>query len=250
MSLPSGILIGLKGRDRGHDVEPKDAAARRAVEYVHSGMTIGIGTGTTSAYAIAALGERVQSEGLQIRAVPTSVRSREMAQELHIPLIDLSDVDGLDLTIDGADEVDAGLNLIKGGGGALLREKIVASASRQLIIICDPDKIKPLLGAHPLPVAVVPFGHEATRRRLLQFTPHVTLRPDASNPARPFVTDDQLYIYDLQMSPINDPPALEADLRRIVGVAEVGLFIHMAARVIVGHADGHIQELLPPNASG
>ncbi len=227
-------------------MEPKEAAARRAVQSVQSGMTIGIGTGTTSAYAIQALGERVLREGLQIRAVPTSVRSREMAQSLNIPIISLSDVEGLDLTIDGADEVDASLNLIKGGGGALLREKIVASASRELIIICDPAKIKPLLGAHPLPVAVVPFGHETTRRRLLQFTPNVTLRLDASGPARPFVTDDQLYIYDLEMPPINDPPALEAALRRIVGVAEVGLFTHMAARVIVGYPDGHTQELLPP----
>ena len=230
-------------------MDAKEVAARRAVQYVQSGMTLGIGTGSTSAYAITALGERVKREALQIRAVPTSVRSREMAEELSIPLVDLSDVGQLDVTIDGADEVDKDLNLIKGGGGALLREKIVASASRELIIICDDSKIKPFLGARPLPVAVVPFGHEATYRRLRQLTPNITLRMDATNPALPFVTDDQLHIFDLDMKQIEDVAGCEAAIRRIVGVVEVGLFTRMAARVIVGYADGHAEELLPQEAA-
>lgn len=229
---------------KGGRVNPKEVAARKAVQYVKSGMTMGIGTGSTSEQAILALGERIKTEGLSIRAVPTSDHSRELAESLGIALVDFQQVQQLDLTIDGADEVDGNLNLIKGGGGALLREKIVASASRELIIICDDSKIKPLLGAHPLPVAVVPFGCEATRRRLLELTDTVILRTLASDSSAPFVTDDQLYIFDLQMGPIENPAALEAALRRIVGVVEVGLFTHMASRVVVGFEDGHTEELL------
>lgn len=227
-------------------MDPKEAAARHAVQYIQSGMTIGIGTGSTSAFAIDAIGERMQQENLKLRAIPTSDHSREQAKSLGIPLTGFAEATRLDLTIDGADEVDDALHLIKGGGGALLREKIVARASDQLIIICDHTKMKPHLGGHPLPVAVVPFGHEATRRRLHAFTDYVILRPDPHDPTRPFITDDQLYIYDLQMTPILDPPTLEAEIRRIVGVVEVGLFTHMASRVIVGYEDGHTEERLAP----
>ena len=223
-------------------MEPKDAAARKAVQYVQPNTIIGIGTGTTSAYAIRALGERVQREGLKIVAVPTSEQSRALAEQLGIPLADLSEVGTLDLTFDGADEVDADLNLIKGGGGALMREKIVASASRELVIIVDDSKVKPKLGAFPLPIAVVPFGHEATHRRLLEFTPNVALRMDKTDPSQPFITDDHLYIYDMQMGHIDDPPSLEIAIRRIVGVAEVGLFIKMTSRLVIGYADGHTEE--------
>lgn len=187
----------------------------------------------------------MRREALEIRAIPTSDHSRQQAEELGIPLISFADANRLDLTIDGADEVDTGLHLIKGGGGALLREKIVARASTQLIIICDDSKMKPHLGAHALPVAVVPFGHESTRRQLEVFTQKLTLRPDPRDPANPFVTDDQLFIYDLQMDIIPDPPALEKAIRAIVGVVEVGLFTHMASRVVVGYEDGHTEERLP-----
>lgn len=223
-------------------MNPKDAAARKAVQYVQPNTLIGIGTGSTSAFAIRALGERVQREGLKIVAVPTSEQSRVLAEQLGIPLADLSEVGMLDLTFDGADEVDDDLNLIKGGGGALLREKIVASASRELVIIVDDSKVKPKLGSFPLPIAVVPFGHEATHRRLLEFTPNVNLRMDKADPSHPFVTDDHLYIYDMQMGQIDDPPALELAIRRIVGVAEVGLFIRMTSRLVIGYADGHTEE--------
>jgi ribose 5-phosphate isomerase A len=227
-------------------MDAKEAAARKAVEYVQDGMTLGLGTGSTAAYVIQAIGERVQREELKVRGVPTSVRSREMAAALGIPLADLSDPDlgELDLTIDGADEVDRQFCLIKGGGGALLREKIVASAGRELIIVCDSSKIKPTLGAFPLPVAVAPFGHLATLRRLQTVTREVTLRVQADG--TPYVTDDGLYIYDLHMQLISDPPALERRLKKIVGVVEVGLFVELATRVVVGYEDGHTEELTPP----
>ncbi len=231
-------------------MEGKEAAARQAVTLIEDGMVIGLGTGTTSAFMLQALGERIANEGLRVRAVPTSVRSREMAEQYRIPLVELSEVVTLDMTIDGADEVDGALNLIKGGGGALVREKIVAAASRTFVVICDDSKIKPFLGAHPLPVAVVPFGVESTRQKLRRFTETVVIRlvPDDSNAYHgrtPFVTDDGLYIFDLHLGTIRDVPALEASLRSVVGVAEVGLFVQMASRVIVGYADGHTKELLP-----
>jgi ribose 5-phosphate isomerase A len=219
----------------------KEAAAQRAVMDVQDGMTIGIGTGSTSAFAIQALAERISREGLKIRAVPTSERSREMAQSLGIVLVDLSDekVGELDLMIDGADEVDERLNLIKGGGGALLREKIVAAASRELIIICDDSKCKRQLGAFPLPVAVVPFGYAATHRRLERLGAIAELR--SGSDGKPYVTDDSCFIYDLHMRQIPDPAGLEQQIRSIVGVVEVGLFVQMATRVIVGYSDGHVE---------
>ena len=226
------------------EVDGKEAAARQAVTLIEYGMVIGLGTGTTSAYMLQALGERIAQEGLRVRGVPTSVGSREMADQYHIPLVDLSDVVTIDMTIDGADEVDGALHLIKGGGGALVREKIVAAASRTFVVICDDSKIKPFLGAHPLPVAVVPFGVESTRQKLRRFTETVVLRPSA-DAKTPFVTDDGLYILDMHLGTIRDVPALEASLRSVVGVVEVGLFVQMASRVIVGYADGHTKELLP-----
>lgn len=228
-------------------MEAKEAVGRAAVRYVEDGMTIGIGTGSTAAFFIQALGERIQREALRVSAVPTSTRSRELAQTLNIPLVDLSDVGELDVTIDGADEVDSALHLIKGGGGALVREKIVASASRQLIIICDESKCKPVLGGHPLPVAVLSFGYEATHRRLKRFCEEVVLRPGVEGSDRPYVTDDGLYLFDMHFHSIPDPSGLEQALKRIVGVVEVGLFIGLASRVIVGSAEGQIRELLPQN---
>jgi len=224
----------------------KEAAARKAVEYVKEGMTLGIGTGSTAMFAIQALGERIQRDGLRIRAVPTSQKSRELVASVLIPLADLSDVGIglLDLTIDGADEVDTQLNLIKGGGGALLREKIVASASREMIVICDDSKCKPHLGAHPLPVAVAPFGFEATHRQLRRFSETALLRRNSDGSI--YVTDDSLYIFDLYMKLIENPAGLEEQLKRIVGVMEVGLFVNIASKVVVGYEDGRTEILSPP----
>ena len=227
-------------------MDVKERAARRAVEYVQSGMILGLGSGSTATFAIRALGERREKEGLKIRGVATSQRSREVAEELGIPLIDLTARDAIDLTIDGADEVDPALNLIKGGGGALLREKLVASASRELVIICDEGKIKPHLGAFPLPVAVVPFGWETTRRRLESLCETTTLRQAQDAPATPFLTDDGFYVLDMHLGLISDPTSLEEAIKRKVGVVEVGLFVGLASRVVVGYADGHTEILTLP----
>lgn len=221
-------------------MEAKEAAARKAVERVQDGMTLGLGSGSTATFAIRAIGERVHQDGLRVRGVATSGRSRELAETLGIPLADLSDVEAIDLTIDGADEVDPALHLIKGGGGALLREKLVAIASRALCIICDEGKLKPMLGAFPLPVAVVPFGWKQTQARLERFGGSATLRMDTGG--APFVTDDGLYILDLNLGRIPDPAALEREIKAVVGVVDVGLFVGLATRVIIGHADGHTEE--------
>lgn len=226
-------------------MDPKEVAARAAVKAVRDGMTIGIGTGSTAAFAIQAIGERVQKEGIRIRAVATSSRSREMAQERGIPLVDIEEIEALDITIDGADQVGPNLALIKGGGGALLREKIVAQASRELIIICDESKLNIPFGQHPLPVAVVPFGHSLTRRRLQKFCERVVLRSQGPRDPAPYITDDGLYIYDLYVGYIPDPPLLEQRLKQIVGVVEVGLFNGLASRALFGFGDGHVEEFLP-----
>ncbi|HLK61387.1 MAG TPA: ribose-5-phosphate isomerase RpiA [Chthonomonadaceae bacterium] len=225
-------------------MDAKEAAARRAVAYVQDGMTIGIGSGSTATFAIRAIGERVQNEGLKVRGVPTSSKSRSLAEAMSIPEFELSESLPIDLTIDGADEVDPSLHLIKGGGGALLREKLVASASKALLVICDESKLKPTLGAFPLPVAVVPFGWETTRRRLQRFGDTITLRRVSEN-GDPFVSDDGLFILDLHLGKILDAAALEDNIKRTVGVVEVGLFVGLTSRVIVGYADGRTEERTP-----
>lgn len=226
-------------------MDPKMAAARAAVTYVKDGMTLGIGTGSTSACYIQALGARIKAEGLKVRAVPTSVQSKDQAVGLGISLVDLNDTGELDLTVDGADEVDPSLYLIKGGGGAVTREKIVARASHELIIICDESKLKKTLGAYPLPVVVIPFGYEATRRQLRRYCDQVILRMSPADPVQPFVTDDGLFILDMHLDEILDPESLQSQLEEVVGVTEVGLFIGLASRVIVGYADGHTEDLRP-----
>lgn len=225
-------------------MDAKEVAARKAVEYVKDGMTLGLGSGSTATHAIRFIGERVKNEGLRVRGIPTSGRSRELAEELGIPLTDFAEVSELDLTIDGADETDTRLNLIKGGGGALLREKIVASASRERIIICDESKLHTTLGTFPLPLVVTPFGWESTRRLLARFGGTITLRE--TQEGKPFLTDDGLYIVDMHLGRILDPVALERNLKEIVGVLEVGLFVGMTSRLIVGYTDGRIEEILPP----
>ena len=216
----------------------KEAAARKAVEFVQDGMTLGLGTGSTSAYMIQALGARVKREGLKVRAVPTSERSRLMAIELGIPVLDLNEAGTLDLAIDGADEFDHSLNLIKGGGGALLQEKLVAAAAKEFIVICDEGKKVKALGQFPLPVAIIPFGWKTTAKRIESYCNDFSLRMSKNDPHNPFVTDDGLYILDLKMGSILDPSVLEKSLKLIVGVAEVGLFCNMASRVIVGYEGG------------
>lgn len=220
-------------------MDAKEEAARAALKYVEDGMTLGLGSGSTAVHFIRLLGERMQTEGLGVHGVPTSERSRQQAIELNIPLLDLNEAGVLDLAVDGADEVDAGLNLIKGGGGALVREKLVAAASRKFIVVCDNSKLKEALGAFPLPVAVFPFGLATTRRRLERFGVEMSLR--ASPAGTPFLTDDGLHILDMKFGRISDPPALEESLKRVIGVADVGLFVGLATRVILASADGSVQ---------
>ena len=223
----------------------KEAASRKAVEFVRDGMTLGLGTGSTSEYMIRALGERVRAEGLKVRGVPTSEKSRLLASGLGIGVIDLNEAMTIDLAIDGADEADPELCLIKGGGGALLQEKLVASAAKEFVVICDDSKMKESLGAFPLPVAVVPFGWKTTESRINAYCKKTTLRLSKDGSGNPFVTDDGLYILDLEMGRIDNPPALEKALKRIVGVAEVGLFCGLATRIVVGYDSGETRIVNP-----
>ncbi|MDF2837752.1 MAG: ribose 5-phosphate isomerase [Paenibacillus sp.] len=215
-------------------MEAKRAAAERAVEWIRDGMTVGLGTGSTVQPFIQAVGRKV-AEGLAIKAVATSVRSEELARELGIPIIPFSDVEEIDFTVDGADEVDPAWHLIKGGGGALLREKIVADASKRLIVIVDESKLVRHLGKFPLPVEVVPFGFELTRRKLTRLGCEPKLRMADS---RPYLTDNGNYIMDCAFGDILQPGRLAEELHRIPGVVEHGLFVGMTAEVVVGRADG------------
>jgi ribose 5-phosphate isomerase A len=217
----------------------KKLAAQKAISYIRNGMTIGLGTGSTAYWAIQGIGEQVKN-GLSVKAIATSVQSDTLARELGIPMVPFAEIDHLDITIDGADEVDEELNLIKGGGGALLREKIVASATRWYIIIVDESKLVQHLGKFPLPVEVAPFGWELTFRRLVELggAPKMRMAGDA-----PFLTDNQHYILDTSFGLIADPARLHERVSGITGVMEDGFFIGMADVVIAGLADGGTKTL-------
>lgn len=213
----------------------KKLAADKAVEFVQSGMIVGLGTGSTSFHAIHRIAERIRREGLTIQAVSSSKSSEELAVQLGIPLIPFSEIDAIDLTIDGADEVDGEFNLIKGGGGALLREKILASNSRKFIVIVDESKVVNRLGKFPLPVEIVPFAAELTIKKLAKLGCKPTVR-SADN--KPFLTDNGNWIVECHFGEIADPDALGQQLNAIAGVVEHGLFITMTDTVVVGHSDG------------
>jgi ribose 5-phosphate isomerase A len=220
----------------------KRAAAARALEFVEDGMKLGLGTGSTAKWFVDLLAARMKAEGLRVTGVPTSNRTRVQAEGLGIPLTTLVDAGWLDLTVDGADEFDAGLNLITGGGGALLQEKIVASASERMVVITDPSKQVATLGAFPLPVEVVRFGAGTTTRLIERLLDHhdvagrgLRLR---ANGQGPFLTDEGHYILDLDLGRIGDPERLNAELNAIPGVVETGLFIGIASAVVIGQEDG------------
>ena len=222
----------------------KFVAAKRAVEFVQSGMKVGLGTGSTAAWMVRCLGERVREEGLKIKGVPTSTRTAELARQVGITVTSLDDAKWLDLTIDGADEFDRNLALIKGGGAALLQEKIVATASDQMIVIADAAKEVAQLGAFPLPVEVIPFGWQTTKALLEEtlvsmdvLTRDCTLR---MNGAAPLITDEANYIIDLHLRRIGNPRQLALLLNQIPGVVENGLFIDICDIVVIGHADGRV----------
>lgn len=222
-----------------HDRE-KQLAAEAAVDLVEAGMVLGLGTGSTAAFAVRKLGQRVR-DGLRVRCLPTSEATRRLAEAEGIPLTTFAEVTRLDLTLDGADEFDPQLNLIKGGGGALFREKIVAAASQRLVIFADGSKRVPVLGHFPLPVEVNPFGWQAAAARIESLGAHATLRGGS---AQPFVTDNHGYVLDCAFGTIADPAALELQLRAITGVMVTGLFVGMAEAVLC--ATGETVETLRP----
>jgi ribose 5-phosphate isomerase A len=219
-----------------------DAVATRALDFVRNDSVIGLGTGRAATAFLHALGERVR-QGLRVRGVPTSESTASLARQLGIPVIGLEDEQGIDVTLDGADEVDPHLNLIKGYGGALVREKIVAAASRQEIILVGSEKLVSVLGSRGrLPVEVIPFALAFCRRRLAALGCRPILRLHAGEPFR---TDQGNYILDCGIEPIADPRQLEGRLRDIPGVVGTGLFIGMAHRVLVGE-NGKVRELERP----
>ncbi len=222
----------------------KLAAARRAVDFVEAGMRVGLGTGSTSAWMVRCLGQRVREEGLRITGVPTSDRTAALAREVGIKVVTLEEARWLDLTIDGTDEFDPDLNLIKGGGGAHLREKIVATASDQMIVIADAAKEVAHLGAFPLPVEVIPFGWQASKALIEEMLVSLdVLGRDVTvrmNGDKPFVSDEGNRILDLHLGRIGNPRQLALAINQVPGVVENGLFIDICDRVVIGHGDGRV----------
>ncbi len=212
----------------------KKAAGEKATEFINDGMTLGLGSGSTVYWLLKKLGELVE-QGLDIKGIPSSKRTEGWANEFNIPLTDFSQVQTLDLAIDGADEIDPDFNLTKGGGGSLLREKLVNAAAEQLIIIADESKIVTQLGRFPLPVEVVPFGWEVTAQRIAELGTNPQLRKKEDTV---FVTNNGNYILDCPFDSIPNPKDLHQQLKLLLGVVETGLFIGMTDTVIVaGESD-------------
>jgi len=218
--------------------ELKKKAAHRAVEFIESGMIVGLGTGSTTEFAVRRVAERLKSGDLKaIVGIPTSIRTQKLAGELNIPLCGLDDRPDIDVTIDGADEVDPDLNLIKGGGGALLREKVVAQASRRNIIIVDESKLSPCLGTRwALPIEVISFAVKTEENFLKSLGASVTLRTEADG--QPYMTDQNNFILDANLGEMADPNGIAARLNGRAGIVEHGLFLGLASDVIVAAEDG------------
>lgn len=223
--------------------DPKLNAAIAALDFIEDGMIVGLGTGSTSAHFVRQLGERVK-QGLKVKGVPTSEATRNLAEQVGVPLLEISQITAIDVDVDGADEVDPQFRLIKGGGGALLREKIVAAASKQMVVIADSSKWVETLGAFPLPVEVTRFGFALTQARI-----HDVLRATGSEghevelrvsgkANEPVITDGGNYILDAHALRIPDADALGAELKTIAGVVEHGLFLGLAQTVILGTSKG------------
>jgi ribose 5-phosphate isomerase A len=221
--------------------EAKLKAAQRALDFVQDGMSLGLGSGTTSAIFIRQLGERVK-QGLRVRGIATSNASEQLAESFSIPITNFDQCPELDLAIDGADEVGPGLALIKGGGGALLREKIVESAARRFIVIADSSKLVPTLGHFPLPVEVIQMALPIVSRKLeaLRLNPKLRHHPDGSL----YITDEGNFILDCACGSIPDPKSTASELRGIVGIVEHGLFVNMASLALIAGEDG-VREVLP-----
>lgn len=218
----------------------KLAAAKAALHFVRPGMRLGLGSGSTAAHFVDCIGDMVQA-GFEVLCVPTSEATRRQAERRGIPLTTLDETPQLDLTVDGADEIDGALNLVKGGGGALLREKIVATASKLVVVIADAAKRVERLGAFPLPIEVVPFGVKATAWKIERALNHAACRGALAvrvREGKPFITDNGNIIIDCALGVIPDAPKLAALLSGIPGVVEHGLFIGIARHAVIGTADG------------
>ena len=232
------------------NLSPKDqakfVAAKRACEFVEDGMKLGLGTGSTAAWMVRCLADRIDKEGLRVKGVPTSNRTADLAKELGIETISLDQAGQLDLTIDGTDEFDENLNLVKGGGGALLQEKVVAAASDKMIVIADTGKSVNQLGKFPLPVEVLGFGINSSQslvEKLLnsQDVDQSIIKTRMLNNL-PFVTDEGNYILDLHLGRIGDPATLNVTLNQVPGVVENGLFLDMCDLILIGDEDGSVYE--------
>jgi ribose 5-phosphate isomerase A len=221
--------------------QEKQAAARAAVELVQSGSVVGLGSGSTAAFAVRFLADRVR-EGLKIVGIPTSIQTQHLAEQLGIPLTTLDEHPAIDIDIDGADEIDPLLNLIKGGGGAFLREKIIASVSRRFVVIADSAKQVERLGKFPLPVEVIAFAQPLIKTQIEKLGAAVKLREYAYG--NPYVTDEGHHILDCNFGEITDPPSLAQKLSNMPGVVEHGLFIGMAEMVLIGK-DGAVMKVGP-----
>ena len=217
--------------------DPKEVAGRKAAELVRDGMRVGLGTGSTVHFSILAIAERIREEKLSLRCVPTSLDTEQKARKLSIPLASLEEVDALDLTIDGADEIDGNFDMIKGGGGALLREKVVASISREEAIVVGASKVVTRLGStFALPVEIVPFAQATVARALARLGCEPVLRRTG---AGTYATDNGNWILDCRFAAgIADAPAMEKRIAAIPGVVESGLFIGLAHVLFVGKPDG------------
>ena len=209
----------------------KELAGRAAAKLVHDGDVVGLGTGSTAYFAVVALGERVKA-GLKMVGIPTSVATAELAKKVGVPLTTLDDHPAIDITIDGADEIDPHLNLIKGGGGALLREKIIASASKKMVVISDSSKLVPVLGKFPLPVEIIAFARPVVENKIksLGATVKLRTRPDGAT----YLTDNGNPILDCTFGKIADPAALARIFSDTPGIVEHGLFIGLASMALIG----------------
>ena len=223
----------------------KFVAAKRASEFIEDGMKVGLGTGSTAAWLVKCLGELVRDEGLKITAVSTSNRTADLAREAGIKVVSLAEARWLDLTIDGTDEFDADLNLIKGGGGAHLQEKIVATASDRMVVIADASKRVETLGKFPLPLEVIRFGWQATQVLVEETLVALEVAGQKTtlrlNGDKPFVTDEGNHVLDLHLQRIDNPRQLSMILNQIPGVVENGLFIDICDAVVIGHGDGSVE---------
>ena len=217
-------------------VNMKEMVGKQAATYIESGMTVGLGTGSTAYYFVEEIGRRVKEEGLDIIGVTTSKRTKEQAEKLGIPLKSVDEVDFIDVTVDGADEIAPDFSGIKGGGGALLFEKIVAEQSKRIIWIVDESKMVDYLGRFPLPVEVIPYGSEQLFKKFEEkgYRPKFRVLENGER----YLTDSQNYIIDLDVFPIKDPVTFGSELKALTGVVEQGLFTNMTETVLIGTPAG------------